>query len=91
MNGNKRWKRIGVCNRCGECCVVGTPPARIKAYEEANIEYVVNWKQCIHLNLETNLCMNYDDRPEHCKQFPIRPVDIVPLPMCSYSFIRVKQ
>jgi len=83
--------RKGRCNKCGDCCRHETLPARIQAYEKAGIPYKIINVNCGCFDTETGLCKNYKNRPSDCRDFPLRPVDILVLPRCGYFFIAVKE
>jgi hypothetical protein len=86
QHGTHVYERVGKCNQCGDCCREETLPARIRAYKAAGINFTIVNQDCDKFDLATGRCLDYDNRPESCKQFPILPADIVALPRCSFRF-----
>lgn len=75
-----RWRRVGYCCRCGECCIDGdgTPCPIYKLFRR-----------------EPNGTATCTDRNHPfylggCNTFPVRPVDVEPFPSCTYSFEQVE-
>jgi uncharacterized cysteine cluster protein YcgN (CxxCxxCC family) len=76
----------GSCRQCGECCVcwyydMPDQPAVIPPRK--------GW--CPHLDMETRLCLIYDERPQGCRDFP-QPSDFEEgkvLPGCGFKLTRL--
>lgn len=87
MSKNTRWIRLGECNQCGDCCKSETVEARIEKYKEMGLEF--DYHPCDKQDPETGLCTIYGNRPKHCRDFPVDPIDLACLPRCGYYFIEV--
>ena len=88
---DKRWRRIGQCKRCGECCKSGDPfaPRVPRSARERPCSYLVQ----VGDHYECS-AMAMADPPERvrrylelaCRKWPTRPRDIRPYPNCGFSF-----
>lgn len=81
-------RRIGQCNRCGDCCTIvgltsGNPALSMLAglLDESD-------SRCPHLVIENGkaTCRIYGNRPVFCKAFPAELMDICSQ-HCGYLFI----
>lgn len=79
--------RIGKCNKCGDCCREETLEERIRVYEAFGVPHKLVNQNCKLFDPATGLCMDYDNRPKDCRDFPMQPLDIIALPKCSYYFV----
>lgn len=80
------YRRIGKCNGCGDCCRKETIPARAAAYKAAKVEFAFVNLECGKFDSATGKCLDYENRPETCRKFPVHMADIAALPNCSYRF-----
>lgn len=80
------YKRIGQCNQCGDCCRKETIPARVEAYKTAKVDFKLVNVDCNKFDPTTGKCLDYQNRPEACRKFPLLIADITALPNCSYHF-----
>jgi len=102
MSGNiKTFKRLGECNRCGQCCKIlprwKDLPDIVKALfrmYDPNAEIVlskVTYGVCYFLRRESDkiyTCSLYGnpERPKFCFNFPNEPSQIEKIPQCGYQF-----
>ena len=94
-------KRMGECNKCGDCCrlllewekLQNITRALFRMYDrnaEEVLRKVVNGR-CLYLielpygETECEL-LNKPERPKFCKNFPKEPKNLVKLPRCGYYF-----
>ena len=65
-----------------------------KAMKVNDKYFLVNLSNCRYLGLDGK-CMNYEDRPSDCKDFPANPntafFRICKIMGCTYSFEEVKE
>lgn len=87
----KKFKRIGECCQCGDCCRPETLPKRTAAYRAAGSEYVIRNVDCDKFDDVSGKCKDYEHRPAICRDFPWCPTDVVALPRCSYSFVPINE
>ena len=98
-------KRVGECNRCGDCCrllpewrvLPDITRALFRMYDknaEEVLRKVVHGRcfYLIELPDGKTRCelFNKPERPEFCKNFPMEPDNLKKLPRCSYQFLEVK-
>ena len=76
---------VGECRRCGQCCVCWYYD---KSDQDETIPPRKGW--CPNLDVETQLCRIWDERPEGCRNFP-KPSDFEEgkvLPCCGFRLER---
>lgn len=82
-----RYIRKGFCNKCGRCCKMDTlAPCVLKKLNET---FGYGPRACPHLEDlgdGTTTCLNYENRPPFCIDFPGEPGDISEIPQCTYYF-----
>ncbi|MFC1970928.1 YkgJ family cysteine cluster protein [Chloroflexota bacterium] len=75
----------GACRRCGECCVCWfyETPDQVEAIPPRK-----GW--CPHLDLESRLCLIWNERPQGCRSYP-KTSDFEEgkvLPGCGFRLVR---
>lgn len=84
---------MGECKRCGHCCrwayfefnvsIKLTPLMKLRGAEVVGDKLLRVPLMCSQLDPETNLCRDYENRPQECKDFP-RSGDVIPKE-CKYE------
>lgn len=88
-----RWKRIGECRRCGDCCRMDilSPDIYAVRNEEVKRQYGKPLNPaCAHLGQSRTgraVCLIYEDRSPGCREFPRVPMDVLKVPNCGYDFV----
>lgn len=85
---SKKYKRVGVCSSCGDCCNSITYQVNWDTpdYEVLGVENV----SCKMWDKEKKVCKNYLMRAMVCRVFPMKPDDLKYLPHCTYKFEEIK-
>ena len=92
----QKWKRIGKCKRCGKCCSLVTLGETGHPIFDLIREQILKEQpnhKCPHLQMlrdGTTRCKIYKNRPPFCKAFPADPEDIINIPDCGFSFVKVE-
>ena len=92
---DKKYIRVGSCNRCGKCCKADhlleactDQEKRIlrNLARDKKIEQKLAGFRCKHVWFKKRKarCKIYENRPEFCKYFPTGPDDIVA--ECGFKF-----
>ena len=92
------WVRKGECNGCGFCCqsialvelefpnLLADPEfLKVRGIQPNGKKLLHIIDPCSKLDLQTNRCTIYENRPKTCRDFPSEPDLIVDTP-CSYWF-----
>lgn len=86
-----RWRRLGECSRCGECCSPDPGVGYFTAAERASAT-CEGFCPLYRHDGERASCAGHGTHQFYlggCVDHPKLPGDLATTPSCSYSFVRV--
>ena len=87
-------KKIGECNRCGDCCkgsvLFADIKKTLKTFLHQDFTEDIKSFRCPFLkDLPDGMtkCEIWEERPDFCRKFPANPEHLKLVSRCSYKFV----